>query len=248
MEKLLACSSWCFEQDKMTPEIKKQNEHVPLKVTKNTQMNCAIAFQKLYDDCGSDEKRLQYIETCQTYVKYLFSHNVAGTNICLNLRAITILTTLLLGPEDAGFKILQHTGLFEVMIAMTGDNNEISQVTAIEAILAAINKAKNATFVLEHGTTLLKNLYKESKLESVRIRALVGLCKVGSSHGSDVSRRVFADGSSIKLARQCRKFLLSSAQPEMKKWAIEGLSYLSIDADVKEELVEDTESIKAIYE
>merc|ERR1712226_1117990 len=131
---------------------------------------------------------------------------------------------------------------------MTGDQNELSQVTAIEAILAAINKAKNATFVLEHGTTLLKKLYKESTLDSVRIRALVGLCKVGSSHGSDVSKRVFADGSSIKLARQCRKFLISSAKPEMKKWAVEGLSYLTLDADVKEELVEDTKSINAIYD
>jgi len=79
------------------------------------------------------------------------------------------------------------------------------QVSAIEAIITSTSKHSKATFVVENGTTLLKELYKNSKSDAVRVRALVGLCKLGSSHGSDVSLRAFADGSTAKLAKQCRK-------------------------------------------
>lgn len=247
LERLMACASWGFEQKLSDGELK-TSKYEPLKVTSNTVMNCAICFTKLYDDAGSDPSRIAYIETCEKYMKYLFSHNVTGTDLVLNLRAITVATSLLYGPEEVGFKALSSSGLFEVMIAMTSDEHEISQVAAIEAILAAVNKAKNATFVLEHGTSLLKKLYKDSKLDAVKIRALVGLCKVGSSHGGDVSRRVFAEGSSLKLSRQCRKYLSTSAVFEMKKWSVEGLSYLSLDADVKEELCNDDAALKALYD
>ena len=51
------------------------------------------------------------------------------------------------------------------------------------------------TFVVENGTTLLKEIYKRTKNDSIKVRALVGLCKLGASHGTDVSRRVFAEGN-----------------------------------------------------
>lgn len=59
--------------------------------------------------------------------------------------------------------------------------------------------------MVENGTTLLKELYKNSKSDAVKVRALVGLCKLGASHGTDVSLRAFADGSTVKLAKQCRR-------------------------------------------
>lgn len=34
----------------------------------------------------------------------------------------------------------------------------------------------------------------------------------------------------------------------MRKWAVEGLSYLTLDADVKEELIEDKKAIQALIE
>ena len=249
LERLLAVASWSFEQttaEELFNSCQHAPEKEPLKITANTQLNTAVCLLRFYDECGSDERRLDFIDICSQYIQYLFTHNLKDTDLLLNLRAVTVATTLLLGPDEVGFKILSSSGLFEVMISMTGDTNEVCQITAIEAILAAINKAKNATFVLENGTTLLKKLYKNSKLDSVRIRALVGLCKVGSSHGSDVSQKMFADGSSLKLARQCRKFLISGKQ-NLKKWAVEGLAYLTLDADVKEELCNDEACLAAIY-
>ena len=93
-------------------------------------------------------------------------------------------------------------------------------------------------------------LYKDSKNVELKIRALVGLCKVGSSHGGDVSKKVFNDGSCVKLARQCRKFLMveDDVDEDTKNYAIEGLSYLTLDAEVKEELSKDEQALTSIYQ
>ena len=56
-------------------------------------------------------------------------------------------------------------------------------------------------------------------------------------------------GSTVKLARQCRKFLANEKKDhDLRKWAIEGLSYLSLDADVKEELCDDQIALAALFD
>ena len=40
----------------------------------------------------------------------------------------------------------------------------------------------------------------------------------------------------------------SSTDYETKKWAADGLAYLTLDADVKEEIVNDLATVKALYE
>jgi hypothetical protein len=35
---------------------------------------------------------------------------------------------------------------------------------------------------------------------------------------------------------------------DMRKWAIEGLSYLTLDAEVKEKLIEDREALQSLIE
>ena len=96
-----------------------------------------------------------------------------------------------------------------------------------------------------------------------QVRALVGLCKLGASGGSDATMRPFADGSSTKLAEACRRFLVNPGKDAdlrrclkffiktlvvqtISRWAAEGLSYLTLDADVKEKLVEDKPAVNAL--
>ncbi|XP_016123005.1 protein unc-45 homolog A-like [Sinocyclocheilus grahami] len=78
---------------------------------------------------------------------------------------------------------------------------------------------------------------------------LRGLCKLGSAGGTDFSMKQFAEGSTLKLAKQCRKWLCNEALPlTSRRWAIEGLAYLTLDADVKEDLVEDKKALQAMFE
>ena len=96
---------------------------------------------------------------------------------------------------------------------------------------------------------MLKQLYKSSKNDHIKVRALVGMCKLGASSGHDASLRPFADGSTEKLAEACRRFLVNPGKDrDLRKWAAEGLSFLSLDADVKEKLVDDEAAIKALIE
>lgn len=51
----------------------------------------------------------------------------------------------------------------------------------------------------------------------------------------------------INLAKKLRPFLVDSGRSmDCRKWATEGLAYLSLDADVKEFVVNDDEVLKAI--
>ena len=263
-ERILNVASWSFDHQKLSEISSKGTVDEPLMITKNTQMNCVVCLAKLYEDCSNDELKKRYEKICLSQFRSLQSSKIINSsssnkNLTVNLRMLSLLTCLFLGPEEIGLKILlpsiedEDLGMLEIITAMTAENSthgkhEISQIVAIETILAAINKTKNVQKILENGTSLLKRIYKDSSLPSVRIRALVGLCKIGSSHGSDVSKKIFDDGSSVKLARQCRKFLTDKLDDEMIKWSIEGLSYLSLDADVKEEIVEDSQCLQQIYQ
>ena len=91
-------------------------------------------------------------------------------------------------------------------------------------------------------------MYK-SKDDQIKVRALVGLCKLGASAGHDASLRPFADGSTSKLAEACRRILIHPGKDrDMRRWAAEGLSYLTLDADVKEKLCEDEAAVRSLIE
>nr|CAB3267510.1 protein unc-45 homolog B-like [Phallusia mammillata] len=217
----------------------------PVDITPNTRLNCAVALTKLYDDLGGDAARTVWDEKVRQYLQSLFSSG----SMTGNMQAMSVLTCLLQGPFDSGQKALGMKGVLETMVAMTGAEEEIVQIAAIEAIITSTSKQNKATFVVENGATLLKELFKNTKSDGVKIRALVGLCKLGSSHGTDVSMRAFADGSSQKLAKQCRKFLANPAKDfDLRKWAAEGLSYLTLDADVKEDMCRDQEALDALFQ
>jgi len=50
---------------------------------------------------------------------------------------------------------------------------------------------------------------------------------------------ILNSGATLKLTEACRRFLLNpSKDVTIQRWAIEGLSYLTLDAEVKEKLVE----------
>ena len=47
----------------------------------------------------------------------------------------------------------------------------------------------------------------------------------------------------------CCRFLVNTSKDcDLRKWATEGLAYLTLDAEVKEELVNDTPALKSIFE
>jgi len=119
---------------------------------------------------------------------------------------------------------------------------------AAEALIAASAKKKDTNQIVTQGVEILKTMYK-SKDDQIEVRALVGLCKLSASAGHDASMRPFADGSTTKLAEACRRILINPGKDrDMRRWAAEGLSYLTLDAEVKEKLCEDQAAVKSLIE
>ncbi|KAE8624834.1 hypothetical protein XENTR_v10006060 [Xenopus tropicalis] len=216
-----------------------------LPLTPNTRLNASVLVNKLYDDLRCDPERDNFRIICEEYITGSFDPK----DMEKNLHAIQTVSGILQGPFDLGNKLLSLQGVMEMMVALTGSENEVDQLVAVEALIHASTKLSRASFIITNGVSLLKDIYKKTKNEKIKIRALVGLCKLGSAGGTDYALRQFAEGSTDKLAKQCRKWLCNpSLDIQTRKWAVEGLAYLTLDADVKDEFVEDEQSLKAMFE
>ncbi|XP_042328569.1 protein unc-45 homolog A isoform X2 [Sceloporus undulatus] len=239
---------WVIDQGlKEILEVGGTVSHSPgsLPVTENTHMSAAVLLSKLYGDLKCDGERENFHRLCEDYVRGWFQDpGVPG-----KLRAIQTVSCLLQGPAEAGNRVLELSGIMEGILALCASSQEADQLVAVEALIYAADKAKRATFITANGVTLLKEIYKHSQRDSIRIRALVGLCKLGSAGGSDFSMKQFAEGSTLKLAHQCRKWLCNETMDVgTRHWAAEGLAFLSLDADVKEELLEDKAALQALFQ
>uniref|UniRef100_A0A671MYU2 Protein unc-45 homolog B n=1 Tax=Sinocyclocheilus anshuiensis TaxID=1608454 RepID=A0A671MYU2_9TELE len=216
-----------------------------LPLTENTQLIASVLLNKVYDDLRCDPERDNFRDICDEYIKSKFDPNDMDKNI----HAINTLSGLLQGPFDVGNVLAGRQGVMEMMVALCGSEREVDQLVAVEALIHASTKTSKASFFISNGVTLLKDMYKKTKNEKIKIRALVGLCKLGSAGGDDYSMRQFAEGSTEKLAKQCRKWLCNpTLDVRTRKWAIEGLAYLTNDADVKDDFVDDEAAMRAMFE
>lgn len=214
-------------------------------LTDNSHMSCSVLLSKLYDDLKSDKERDNFVKLCEEYVQQHFNRQGLDSK----LRAIQTVSVLLQGPSDVGNRTLEMSGMMDAVISLCASEDVIHQQVAVETLIHAAGKAKRASFITANGVALLKDLYKKSENDRIRVRALVGLCKLGSAGGTDFSMKQFAEGSTLKLAKQCRKWLCNESLPATsRRWSVEGLAYLTFDADVKEDLVEDKNALLAMFE
>ncbi|XP_023269329.1 protein unc-45 homolog B [Seriola lalandi dorsalis] len=216
-----------------------------LSMTENTQLIASVLLNKLYDDLKCDPERANFKDICDEYIKSKIDPN----NMDKTIHAVNTISGLLQGPFDVGNALVGQQGIMEMMVALCGSEREVDQMVAVEALIHASSKMSRASFIITNGVSLLKDIYKKTKNERIKIRSLVGLCKLGSAGGDDYSMRQFAEGSTEKLAKQCRKWLCNpQIDTKTRKWAIEGLAYLTNDADVKDDFVEDEPALKAMFE
>jgi len=215
-----------------------------MEITDNTKPTVGACFGILYEQMYDDAMRNDICTEIDKWVTEKLSR--PSTESCV--RAVVGLTTLLNGCPELGEGQLSKEGVLSMMLTMAKTDDYVQQLAASEAIIASTQKKKNSNTIVQQGVDILKQLYA-SKNDHIKVRALVGLCKLGASAGHDASMRPFADGSTTKLAEACRRFLISPQKDrDLKKWAADGLSYLTLDADVKEKLVDDEAAVRALIE
>jgi len=213
-------------------------------ITDSTNTVVGICMGHLYEQMWDDERRNLIIERVEDFSKF----KLAEEGLESKVRITVGITTLLKHAPELGNSQLTKEGFLQMLLAMANSSEYIEQLVASEAIIAATAKKKDAQSIISQGMDILKTLYK-SKNDHIKVRALVGMCKLGSSGGHDASIAPLAAGSTEKLAEACRRFLVNPAKDkDLRKWAAEGLAFLTLDADVKEKLVEDEPAIKALIE
>lgn len=90
-----------------------------------------------------------------------------------NVIAIQTVSGILQGPFDLGNQLLGLKGVMEMMVALCGSERETDQLVAVEALIHASTKLSRATFIITNGVSLLKEIYKTTKNEKIKIRTLV---------------------------------------------------------------------------
>ncbi|XP_005094603.1 protein unc-45 homolog B isoform X2 [Aplysia californica] len=221
-----------------------QKEFKTLPTTPMSSMHASVALSKIFDDLISDQLREKFKDKCQEHFRDLFSDNIFESKI----EAVAAISSLLQGPYEVGSMVLSLEGVVPLMFSLADSDNPQYQLVAVEAIVSSAQKKDKCSGILKDAVPILKKLYQSAE-DHIRVRALVGLCKLGSFGGTDASMQPMADGSAEKLARICRKFLVNASHNvDLRKWATEGLAYLTLQAEIKEELVNDVPAVKSIFD
>lgn len=225
-------------------ELEEYKYESAMNITPSSRTIAAACLAKIYENMYYDQAREKFNNQVDEFVK----DKLMSPDLESKVRVTVAITSLLRGPLDVGNYIISKEGILEMILVMAQTEDVLQQKVSCECLIAAASKKDKARTIITKGVDILKKLY-QCKIDAVRVRALVGLCKLGSFGGDDASIRPFAEGSTVKLAEACRKFLVNPAKDnDIRKWAAEGLSYLTLDADVKEKLVEDKPAILALIE
>jgi len=225
-------------------DVKEYSGESGMVCTDNTRMLVGACLGRMYDQVTSDKLR----EKIRGEVDKFVSNELLQPGMESKVKVMVAVTTLLTNAPEVGDSQIAKDGVLQMMLAMARSGEYLQQLVASEALIAAAAKKKDAATIIGQGMDIMKELYA-SKNDQIKVRALVGLCKLGASGGHDASIRPFADGSTTKLAEACRRFLVDPGKDrDLRRWAAEGLSYLTLDAEVKEKLIEDEAALKALID
>lgn len=225
-------------------ELEEYKYESAMNISPSSRTIAAVCLARTYDNMYYDQAKDRYMSAIDEYIK----DKLLTPDIESKVRVIVAITALLRGPLDVGNAVVGREGIMEMILVMAGTEDDLQQKVACECIISAASKADKAKAIISQGVDILKGLYKSSN-PGIKVRALVGLCKLGSSGGNDASIKPFAEGSTLKLAEACRRYLIHPGQDlDLRKWAAEGLSYLTLDAEVKEKLIEDKVALKSLVE
>jgi len=89
------------------------------------------------------------------------------------IHGINTISGLLQGPFDVGNALVGRQGIMEMMVALCASEREVDQMVAIEALIHAASKMSRASFIITNGVSLLKDIYKKTTNEKIKIRSLV---------------------------------------------------------------------------
>ncbi|KAI6191741.1 Protein unc-45-like protein B [Aphelenchoides bicaudatus] len=241
--------SWRFTEDRGLLKLLHISSQIPeqcdYEVTAETRQHLALCLARLWDDMVFDTRRAVFREKVDMYFNALMQ-DIGNEKTQVKMCAFLI--TLLQGPVDTGISLITNDSITALMLQMASSENKLHQSIAAEIIVQTVCKHERAMSIVTNGIPVLRKLFN-SEDHDVRVRALVGLCKCASAGGDDYSKQTMEEGTTLTLAAKCKEFLTDTTNNysvDVRRFACEALSYLSLDADVKEYIVEDAALLEAL--
>ena len=235
--KLLELASYSY-----FPRIKK---NPPLAVNENTYVHVSVALSSIHETIKYyDEERGKFEQQSESVVNRLLDSTDEGTA----LQGLIAFSTIIMASRDSAHVIATKNDNINKVLVLACRDDDVARLLSAEALALAATDKTVCNAIVNNGMDVLQMLY-QSPHNAIRVRGLVALCKVTMKGGGNIKDKILADDGARKLYNTCRKFLMSTKKEfGLKKWACEGLAYLTLDADVKEILVTDSEALNMLLD
>ena len=217
----------------------------PLPVSDHTRLKVSVVLSELYKslDKFKKEEMEEYTKQCSVFIVPMLKEQDRHSQI----RGMTALCAVLQGSVEVGNTIFSNEIVLSTMVSLAQSTDPQCQIVSAESLALAASDKDRCSAIMAQGLEIMKTLY-ESKYDEIRVRALVGLCKLGSTGGWNVKAKTLPSGSMLELYQACRKFLIGDEKKLiLQRWCIEGIAFLSMDAEVKETLIKDMETISLLF-
>lgn len=218
-----------------------------LQLSDECRMNVSMVLSTLHEALGKDrtkkkEQQEAFSKECASFILELLTREDTASQI----RGLTALASLIQGVVEVGNAVFAEPSVLTKALEVAASEDPSCQMVVAEVLALAASDKDRCHGIISKGLPVLKQLYS-SEDDRVKVRALVGLCKLSSVGGGNVNARSFAAGSTLRLEKSCRKFLVSAKKGDLlRKWAAEGMAFLTLDAEVKEELVKDQPALTTL--
>jgi len=238
IKKLLELASYsCFPMAERTS---------PLNVNLETYIHVSVALSSIHEKIQNYENdenlfKAQAQDIIDTFID--------SQNDMSNLQGLVALSCLFLAVREFGNDIAKNNDIVVKLLLISARDDDLSQKLAAEALALGATDKTICNTIVTNGLDVLQNLYKSTD-PAIKVRGLVALCKVCMKGGNDLKKQILDAEGPEKLYASCRSFLMSNESRgfDLRKWASEGLAYLTLDADVKEILVNDSGALSNLLD
>ena len=218
----------------------------PLSVNLDTYIHVSVALSSIHE-------KIQYYEKDEQVFKQqaqdIIDTFINSQNEMSNVQGLVALSCLFLAVREFGNDIAKNNDNICKIMIISGRDDDLAQKLAAEALALGATDKTICSTIANNGLDVIQTLYQSSDA-SIQVRALVAICKVCMKGGDDIKKLILQTDGPEKLYASCRTFLVRQNEKsvDLKKWAAEGLAYLTLDADVKEILVNDGDALNVLLD
>lgn len=214
-------------------------------VMKTTYTHVAIALSNTFTHLQPyDKQKNRFKSEATTIVSKFFDEFKVSENV----KGLTSLTAILEGAAETGEEVFAKNSVLKRILHLAESDDVEVRVMAAETLAYAASIKKTCVELRTDGMGILKSCFK-SENDELKMRGLVCMSKVGMTGSGNINEQHLSEDGIMQLYKECLEFLVSKEKDaSFKKLAVEAMAFLTMSADIKEEIIENEEALKVLFE